>query len=222
MVSPYQYSLVVENDSSNGGTFVVFQQDPGLGVTGLLPLAWLTKNANPTTQIVFSWSVDYDFVWYDSGELVPGILCVASQTWPAGLSTTNQVTLTRNGNGYTFASQTAGPAAGNLYVVQDGSVASDAVTVGIGMSGSGSLVVQAQPNVTTRFASPSPEIWLAFSLQEITRGEVLDPGQLPAPNVRIDFPQNVFTMKATLDAGNAWSVVPVTAAALAAAEELPT
>jgi hypothetical protein len=206
MTTSYQYSLVVANDSQNSGTMCVYQLDQGLGVSGVQSLAWMAQSTNPTTRVVFSWNVCYDFVWYESGTLAPGILCVAAQIWPANLSDENQVTLTRNSYGPIFQNLTQGPVAGNLYIVQDGTIPAQTISAGIGMSESGTFVVQAQPNLTFNFQSPSPQYWLVFEQGDITIGTVIDPSELTGPQTQIAYPDNIYSMTATLNASNQWVV----------------
>jgi hypothetical protein len=200
-------SVVFLNNSGRGGTVCLFQTDPGLAVDGVKSLAWLTKEVNPTTRVIFRWALDYVFVWYDSGKLAPGVVCVASQVRPAHLTGYNQVDFTRNHHGFLFEEDAEGhQELGNLYILQDETIPLDRVAVGIGMAGQGALVVQAQPNMTYKFVSPNPQYWITFG--SFRTGEILEVGALPTPVARIDFPDNVDSMTAVLDTEERWTVRP--------------
>jgi rhizosphere induced protein len=195
------YTLTAINNSTNSGNFCVFQQDPDLGVSNVLSLAWFSKFAFPSTTIKFSWTIDYNFVWSETGVLTPGVLFDASQTFNADLQNSNQITLTYAG-GYNFINQTRGPNPGILYIKEDSTIPPKQASVGIGMSGFGTFVVQAQPNLNLNF-SPHPRYYIAFG--NFIQGEVLDISEMT--NVaEVAFPTNVYSMTAILGADNAWTV----------------
>jgi rhizosphere induced protein len=196
------YSLVFVNGSENTWDAAVYQQDPDLGVPDVQSLAWFKKTAASTTNITFSWTVDYSFVWSETGVLVPGVKFDASQNWPADLSTQNQVTLTKS-PAYTFSNQMQGPKAGTLYVNQDGTIPSKMASVGIGMSGAGVYAVQAQPNIQLTF-TPHPKYWITFG--QFAQGQVLDIGQVTGQAASIEFPDNIYSLTAILGANNKWTV----------------
>jgi hypothetical protein len=201
-----QYSILFVNNSGNAGSACVYQQNPNAGDPNVMSLAWFAKYAFPTTKISFQWTVDYDFIWSQTGTLVPGIIFMASQVWPADLSTANLVTLTCVGGAYTFKNQTAGPTPGNLYINQDETIPPKQAAVGIGMSGAGTFAVQAQPNWNLTFTPPAvPQYWITFG--NFTQGEVIDTAGLTNA-VQIQFPVNTYSMTATLNADNTWTVQP--------------
>jgi hypothetical protein len=205
MSSNYQYSLVARNDSSNPGAICVYQTNASLAVPGVMSLAWLTKRVNPTTQVVFRWNIEYSFAWYETGQLGAGILCVASQIWPADLEATNQVSFIQNASGFTFLNQTAGPNPANLYIQQNGTIPLDKVSVGIGVSGAGTFVTQAQPNAITNFQSPSAAVyWITFG--DYTQGDVLDVAGMTTPKAAVPYPANIYSMTAVLGKDNKWKV----------------
>jgi hypothetical protein len=55
-VSNSTHNLICQNNSSNTGSFCLYQQMEGLP-SGMVPLAWLTQAAAPTTQVQFSWQI---------------------------------------------------------------------------------------------------------------------------------------------------------------------
>jgi hypothetical protein len=198
------YSLTFVNNSSNTWDAAVYQKDPDLGVPNVQSLAWFTKTAAPTTKLVFTWTINYSFIWSETGQLVPGVQFNASQDWPADLSTTNQVSFTKS-PAYTFQNQTQGPAAGTLYISQDNTIPSKVASVGIGMSGAGVFAVQAQPNLQATFV-PHPQYWITFG--QFTQGEVLDIGQITSKAANVKYPFNVYSMTAILGPDNKWTVNP--------------
>src|SRR5690348_8153030 len=106
MSNGYQYTVVFQNNSANAGTVVLYQVPPD--IPDSMPLAWLTQYAYPTTRVTLTWTLEYDFVWSETGILVPGVVASAAQVWPANLTTTNQVGLTYN-RAFTFQNQQTGP-----------------------------------------------------------------------------------------------------------------
>jgi rhizosphere induced protein len=197
-----QYSLIFVNNSTQTGSACVYQQDPDTTDPNVMSLAWFAKAAAPTTTLQFDWTVDYSFVWSETGTLKPGVMFTASQNLPADLSTSNQVQFTTAGGAYTFQNQSQGGQAGTLYVLEDNTIPPNQASVGIGMSGSGTFAVQAQPNITAEF-TPHPEYWITFG--NYTAGEVLDVTTITA-SANIAFPANTYSMTATLGSNNTWTV----------------
>ncbi len=208
MAGSVTYSLVFQNNSVNAGSAAVYQTDPNIGVPNVMSLAWFSKYAMPTTNVVFQWSIDYSFVWSQTGTLKPGVVFLASQNWAADLSSSNAVTLTYQnspqGGAYTFQNQGAGPQQGTLYITEDGTVPLNQASVGIGMSGAGSFVVQAQPNLNLTF-TPHPLYWITFG--NYFQGQVLDIGSITNPG-SIQFPPGVYSMTAILNQNNSWTIQP--------------
>lgn len=197
------YTLIFQNNSTNRGSVCVYQEDPNIGNPNVQSLAWFAKRAAPTTRSIFTWSVDYSFIWAETGELIPGVLFAASQTWQADLTSTNQVTFSHAGEMYTFQNQQRGPQAGSLYIREDATVPLKQASVGIGMSGAGTFAVQAQPNFNLIF-TPHPKYYITFG--EFTPGEVLDITQI-TDKAEIRFPAGVTSMTAILLEDNSWKVM---------------
>ncbi|MNE74108.1 hypothetical protein D3C80_1701610 [compost metagenome] len=120
---------------------------------------------------------------------------------PTNLETSNQISLTYN-SGYQFADQTSGDQPGSLYVKMDNTIPLKQASVGIGMSGAGTFVVQAQPNMNLVF-TPNPEYWVAFGNFE--QGQTLDMQELTNTE-KIDFPPGIKEMTVTLNQDNTWKV----------------
>lgn len=201
---PY-YSVIFDNQSSNTGSVCVYQKQPDITDPKIMSLAWFSKAADPTTKIEFKWQIEYDFLWDQTGELKPGIVFDASQVWQADLSSQNAITLTQDAGGYTFKNLTSG-VSGTLTINTDGTIPQKDVSVGIGMAGFGTFVVQGQPNWHVSF-TPHPEYWITFGDYE--QGQVLDISSTSNP-AQIKFPNRIYKMHATLQSDNTWNIRPMT------------
>ncbi len=202
-----KYSVIFKNESTNSGNICLFQKDPDIGVTDVMSLAWFSKYVYPSTNVTFDWEIDYNFVWSETGELVPGVIFHASQSPDANLTDSNAITLSHD-KAYHFKNQSSKTPQGSLYIQEDSTIPLKMASVGIGMSGCGTFVVQAQPNMNLTF-TPHPEYWIAFG--NYNQGQVLDIQEM-TNDVQIKFPNGIYTMVATLKADNTWSVVPLSEA----------
>lgn len=202
---PTNYSLTVINNSTQFQDLCVYQKPVDLGVPNAMSLAWLTAPAWPTTTVTFSWSLDYCFVWSQTGSLQPGVTFKAQQTWAANPDdlTQNQVLFNFDNDAFTFqAGSAAGtPQLGSLYIRELSSVPVGTATVGIGMATAGVFAVQAEPNMNLVF-SPHPEYWITAGTFE--QGEVLDIEQI-TNEAPVPF-NGTFDMVATLSSQNTWTV----------------
>jgi hypothetical protein len=201
MGAGYQYSVVFYNDSSMAAAACLYQTGAGLTVPGTVhSVAWLAKTAAPTTTIKFQWSTDYSFYWAETGKLGAGAMLTGSQMWP--VDTLNQVTLSHPADYYTFSNQIAGPDPKNYYINQDKSIPANMAAAGLGMAGQATFAVQAQPNFTLIF-NPTPSYFIAFG--NYTNGQVLDPATVPNAAALV-FPPNIYSLAATLNANNTWTI----------------
>jgi rhizosphere induced protein len=203
------YRLKVINNSSNYADFCVYQQDPDLGVPDVQSLAWFAKPLFPTTVATFTWTIDYSFVWSETGELKPGVLFEASQVWPADPSNPadSQVLFSYLDEAYSFEHGVAVPTPkpGSLYIREQPTIPLKQASVGVGMAGSGTFAVQAQPNSLLTF-TPHPAYWVTAGTFE--QGEVLDIGSILGDSAEIQFPPGVYNMTAILNLDNTWTVKP--------------
>ena len=87
--------------------------------------------------------------------------------------------------------------------MSDNTTAINQASVGIGLSGAVAFAVQAQPNMYFRF-SPRFDYWVTFA--DVKQGQVLNPSEINA--VKIEFPYGIFSMNATLNADNTWTITP--------------
>ncbi|ROP58193.1 hypothetical protein EDF81_3357 [Enterobacter sp. BIGb0383] len=199
---PQKYSLNVSNYSRNYGSICVYQTNPNIDDPRLLSLAWLVARAHPTTRVSFQWSIDYSFVWDETGHLAPGVIFDASQNLTADLTTSNSVDFINEKGVLTFANQRVSEHAGTLYVRSGNSVPFDYAAVGMGMSGAAVFVRSAQPNITYAF-QPGQALWVTFGNYE--QGEVLDVESITNAQ-QINFSPNVFSVDVTLNIDNVWTV----------------
>ncbi|MGZ4954893.1 MAG: hypothetical protein ACXV8Q_07250 [Methylobacter sp.] len=202
------YTLTVVNNSSNPFNFAVFQKDPNIGVSNVFSLAWFTKYCYPGTTAKFKWTIDYNFVWCETGELIPGVIFDATQTPAAGLESNNQISLDYDSinSAYFFNPPTPStqPPLGILRIQETPNVPLKQASVGIGMSNAGTFVVQAEPNLTLNF-TPHPKYYVLAGT--FTQGQVLDTSETTkAPEVA--FPAGVYQMTATLNQDNTWTIRP--------------
>jgi hypothetical protein len=199
-----QYTLIFQNNSINTGSACVYQKPPDLAEQDVMSLAWFAQVAAPTTRIAFDWEVDYAFVWSETGPLIPGVMFMASQTWPADPDgNNNQVTFTDEpGGAFTFAHQDAGPTKGSLVIQQDATIPENTAAVGIAMSGAGTFVVPAEPNIQAMF-TPTPNYFITFG--DYVQGQVIAIEQITQVQA-IVYPPNVTSMTAILNEDNTWTV----------------
>ena len=189
-----QYSLTCINNSSLLGGFTVFQKPSG-NPASVFTLAWLSRPTHPNTQVTFSWTTDYCFVWSETGVVKPGIGFSASETLAANPESQNFTQLTEDSVGATYFTPPTGEGPqGMLTIQQLANVVPDRTSVGIGMSGSGTTVVQAAPNFTTTFA-PHPNYWVVFG--NFLTGHVLDIEQMTG-EVEVGYAGGVTSRTATL------------------------
>ena len=179
-----KYTLNIQNNSPQTGSFCVFQSMPDVNIPNVVCLAWLAKPAHPTTHLKFEWNLDYSFVWSTTTKLRPGTRVIANQSWDANLNTENKVNFDKTSGAYTFENQRQGSYEGNLYINQTQRVQSKEASVGIGMSGRGTFMVHSQPNMSI-VMRPKPKYWLVFG--DFKEGEVLDMGRVTETAYEIQF-----------------------------------
>jgi hypothetical protein len=167
------YSLTCVNNSQLSGSFAVFQKPPPMTIPGnVFSLAWFARPTAPSSRVTFTWNLDYNFVWAETGELMPGINFDASQVVDADPNGQNCINLTQDEYGATtFAGQNDDGAVGSLTIKQLSNVAPNRTSVGVGMSGSGTFALQASPNMTAVF-TPHPNYWVIFG--NFKTGDVMD------------------------------------------------
>ena len=206
------YTMNFINNSNNDWNFCCYQKDPGILAQGAYSAAWfVAQTVHPTTQVKFSWTIDYGLSWAQSGVVGPGIIYDASQNWSVTYAL-NTVTLTKKGGSYTFENQKEQNPTNAFMILQDGTVVREnnvgvgisMVVRGSGASGLNTIYVQAaQPNVTTQFYV-TPKYYVVF-MQDIQASEILDVQNM-TNTVEVAYAPGVTSMVATLDSQNQWRV----------------
>ncbi|MEP2707826.1 MAG: protein rhiA [Roseibium sp.] len=206
------YTLTFVNNSNNNWDFCCYQEDPNIGTQDVMSLAWFAFPVASTTSVSFSWTIDYQLVWSQTGKLGAGVNFSASQKWDADLTGNNGVDFTRKPNkAFTFENLDSFDNSGTFYINQDGTIPANTAAVGINMgidgappgAGSGTFVVPAQPNITASF-TPKPTYWVTFG--KYVPGQVLDIQQITA-KAQVKFPANVYDMFAILGPDNSWTII---------------
>lgn len=196
--SAYQINFI--NNSSNAGSFMVFQQHPDMNMPDSAALAWFTKYVHPNTNGVFSWKTGFDFAWVEQKSLAADITSVTSQCIPSDLESNNVALLTYDG-GYNFVIQPDSGEAGSLYIKTDNTIGPFEVKVGVGMSGAPVFLVPSQPNMEMVF-TPRPEYWIAFG--EYEKGQVVNAKEISNP-LQVEFPEGITAVNVVLNPDNTWS-----------------
>ncbi|GAA5530101.1 hypothetical protein [Herpetosiphon gulosus] len=204
-MSSKQLTLVMVNESPTFGSMMVYTQSPDLG--DLAAYRFINQPVHPTTQASFSWNDQaYGFTWVQNVAPVDniGITTNLIQLWPADESQNNQVTLTQIDDAYTFKDQTKAEIAGSLVIVQDSTVGSNAVQIGVSFAGSPVFVVASEPNVTATF-TPKIDYWIVFGYTVVENDIIINTTTKPQQLV---FPSGYDTITAVLDADYHWQISP--------------
>jgi hypothetical protein len=196
------YTINFLNQSGSTGNFCICQQNPTQSSPNSFSLAWLVKPDDPQSNVPISWNTNWFFFWAKTGPLAPGIIFNAGEAFPTNYSNNNAITLTKKDLNYKFIDQRNGNQPGVLSITTDHTIASNQASIGIGMSGSSIVAIQARPNELRQY-SPHPENWILFG--DFQQGQVLDPSKINNA-VKVVFPNGIFSMNATLNQDNTWTV----------------
>jgi len=200
-----QYSLNLINQSAQAWTFYVYQKMPSQ-VADVFSLAWFCSpyKIRVGDHIRFTWEIEYNFVWSDTGELIPGVTFDAGgpkDCSPSGKNTT-EFSLTP---GPGLSEPVKGPPDGSLIINDAADVPNNKFSVGIGMSGTGSYAVQAGTNLQHVF-TPTPSYWVAAGTN--TRiGTVLNINTI-TQTAEAKFKSAVFALDCVLGGDNTWDISP--------------
>ncbi|GLZ42473.1 hypothetical protein [Actinokineospora sp. NBRC 105648] len=198
------YTIKVNNNSNlDNHNAVVFQDAPQLP-SDVSKLAWLSKTCHSHTRVSFNWTLSYNFVWGQNGNLRPGASYDAGQEIPADINSNNLVNLSYIGGGFAFDTPTDGTR-GSLVIKEDGTVPGSGNPnqgcVGIGMSGAGTFVLPTEPGYSAQF-DPHPQYWLAFG--RYAAGVVVDESGMTNP-VNIEFRSGNTVADCVFDGKN-WNI----------------
>jgi hypothetical protein len=191
-----------------------FQKNPNIADPNLKSLAWFTKSTAAYSAVKFSWDLNYNFMWAETGMLVPGVVFEANQSFPANPFATavaqhnlegNQVQLTYHADDDYFefvdGPPTPGVVRGTLYAVSDSTVPNGIASVGIGMSNAGTFAQPALTNIMASF-TPDPTYYVAAA-SSMQQGAVLEDEVSYA--VELQF-AGVTALTATFQPDHTWTV----------------
>lgn len=199
-----QYTLKIKNNSTQDGYMCIYQKDPALQAKkDVFSLAWFSMICNQGTQVIFRWTIDYSFVWSQTGKLIPGVYFDASQVKDANPSnpSLSSITLSKPNGGYKFTKSTVSAPEGSLLIHVDKDVPNDEASVGIGMSGQPAFAKNAKTNMDFTF-SPHPQYWVVFG--DYQEGQVMD-FNLSSNSHNIVFPNNVYSKSLVFREDNTFS-----------------
>ena len=198
------YTVKVVNNSESTWKFFVYQPPPA-GHISELTLAWIASpyRVVPEDKTFFKWETNYQLVWSPTGELLPGVTFIANGQKDCDPNGANESTFTFQNDTPTLSDAVSGGVKGTLYIHSGPGIPSNTFAVGIGMSGKGTFVVNARPNVTEVF-TPTLAYYIA-AINEVQEGEVMDVTTI-SQSAEIKFPTNVHTLTATLNPNNTWSI----------------
>ncbi|MCP4157846.1 MAG: hypothetical protein GY757_59600 [bacterium] len=194
------YELKITNHSSKEIGFTLFQKAPDTNNgRQVFTLAWLSRFARTGATINFTWEIQYNAIWSQPGEkLEVGVICDASQVETKSKSSMSKTTATSSGivdvsidgsntitlnydksnNAFYFDSLTAGNK-GKIFTSCADCVPHSLTTspstvagIGIGMSGYGTFLVGAQPNIEKIWNIKEPAYYLVAG--DYKTGEILD------------------------------------------------
>ena len=198
------YTVEVVNDANTAWQFYVYQSPPAK--TSDLTLAWFAspfKIPNRGGTFYFDWQINYQFMWSTTGTVGPGITFEACGIKECDPDSSNTTMFTLQDDNPDLSDPVFGGNKGTLYINNGGEIPINTYAVGIGMSGSGTFCVNAEPNLIHEF-TPTPTYYIA-AINEVEQGEVMDIKTITL-TAEIKFPINVYKMTATLQANDTWSI----------------
>ena len=205
-MSGEKYHLLIQNRSNSPWIFYVYQTDPDVDKEKIFSLAWFASpyKIAPGNDIGFDWVVDYEFVWSHTGRVKPGVRFRAGGSKDCKPSGANHTNFNTPPDGAPDLSEPVKkPEEGVLYIHTGNDVPTNTFAVGIGMSGNGTFVQQAEPNLNYQFI-PKPTYWVAAG-SKMKVGTILDI-QTVTQTAEVDFPRRVYSMVATLTKDNTWKI----------------
>lgn len=201
------YSLKLVNQSGTPFTFYVYQQMPNQASANVFSLAWFCSpyNISNGNQITFQWDIDYGFVWGATGVIQPGVTFSAGGDIDADPQSTNSTIFSNSQTtGPSLSAPVAAPPQGSLVISDAANIASGQFSVGVSMSGAGTFVTNAGPNLKHTF-TPTPTYWIAAG-SNVQVGTVMDITTVNQ-NAQVIFPPNVYALTYILNASNQWAPV---------------
>jgi hypothetical protein len=203
------YRLQVANNSSAFEQFAIYQNDPDLGVSNAMSLAWFVQGAHPGQTLYFEWTIDYSVMWSRSGITGNAVKFVVGQEVPVDPSDTKG-----NGVDLDFADDVPllRPArfalgtsrSGCIYVNEKSSLPdTSAGMVGLAIGGRPAYAAAAAPNRLEVF-SPHLNYWITAGTFE--QGVALDAEEISSRSQQLVYDEGVFDLAVGFDRSRVWSV----------------
>ena len=198
------YTLVCKNNSTTAWVLYMYQKKTNQpkDVFSIVWFACPLKIA-PGKKITYTWSIDFSFVWGNSGKLSPGVFFSEDGAEACSLKGNNQTTFSLDNRHPQLSSAFPGGQEGSLTIYQASNVVKNQFSTGIGMSGQGTFVQQALAN-SPQIYTPKSKYFIAAGPAGTHMGQVL--AQTVKQTKEVVFPANIFTMYATLQGDNSWDV----------------
>lgn len=199
------YSVCVVNHGNRAWKFLVYQKPPS--ITENLSLAWIASPYHIAVgdSITFKWDIQYSFVWAATGVVKPGVTFIATGLKDCDPNSKNITNFTFLHDTPQLSDPTDGGEPGSLTIKDGSTVPVKTFAVGVGMSGKGTYVVNAGPNLTHVF---TPELkYYVLAADEVTEGEVMDITTITGSGDLV-YPPNVYNLTATLREDNTWDIAP--------------
>ncbi len=184
-------------------TFYVYQQMPNQASSNVFSLAWFCSPyvITPGNQITFQWTIDYTFVWGNTGTIQPGVTFSAGGNRAADLVSANTTTFSTQ-PGPNLSVPAAGSPSGSLATTDASDVPNNVFSVGIGMGSAGTFITNAGMNLTHTF-TPTPTYWIAAGTN-VQVGTILQITTV-TQNLQVIFPVGVYSVAYTLGGNNQWT-----------------
>ena len=202
---PDTYQVTFKNESNQAWKFFLYQEPPP-DASDASSLAWLVSSHKIAVgdYIKFEWSIKYQLVWAESGELEPGVRFGAGGSKNADLTVHNMTKFSLTNNTVSLSDPATGGRSGSLTISDDPNIPPKTFSVGVAMSGKSTYVVNAGPNLKHVF-TPQPSYWVC-AMNEVREGDVLMDIETLTQNKKFTFPINVFNLIGTLNASNLWEI----------------
>jgi rhizosphere induced protein len=199
------YNLFFKNQSGLAGNVVVYQNLNNILANqgNIKVLAWMLTGANPTTQVDFTWSTDYNFAWFDYGSPKSQqiINCNPGESVPFSC----------NQFGYNFQPPPTDIPGDSLQIKSDNTIPTvNNTVVGISMHGAGTFAFASGPNLTyvlTPAQDGNLAYWISFGNYTFEVNDPIDVSTLNSPGC-ISFPGGIYAVTAVLNSQNAWQIFP--------------
>ncbi len=221
MSSGTKYTINCTNNSNSDWFFFIYQRMTEQS-DDVFSTAWLCSpyKIAPSSSIDFTWTIDYSFVWGETGELIPGVKFAASGSVDCNPDLKNETHFNLNDDAPQFTTPIQDSSSqGSLIINQASNVPSSTFTTGIGMSGSGTFVQQAQPNTKQIYIPETSGAYYIAAADKMQQGTILSPAIIGNEEItqsailleitsskKFEFKYNCYSVNAILQSDNTWKI----------------